>query len=324
MRFSVDHLRPIRPRRPYGVLLLAATLAACGLGLVLVPTASAPAHAHDAVPLQNLATRSAARATTAVALDGALAAASTRSLAMAERLGEAPTAAPAEPADPDAIIPTDPPEAWLTTYRGPCRRHRTRGYCDGPLKVAKPHGKAAERAEELGLGTLQTASHLLREAPEPAWVEAVRGEERRSLRWPVDGGRLGRGVARVQRKGGGRRLHKGVDIGADPGTPVLAVNDALVAYAHNEVKGYGNLVILVHADGTTSWYAHLKAAYVFPGQRIKRSQVVGEVGYTGLARGPHLHFEWRRRAYPRDPVVRFVAVPDDQRERFPRRALARR
>ncbi|MFW6050684.1 MAG: M23 family metallopeptidase [Myxococcota bacterium] len=311
---SIPSIPPHRPRRPFGLILVATALGTCGLAVLLVPAAGAPALADDR-PAARMAVRPLAGAATGVALDGSLAAAAARAWAAARE---------AEDASPDAILRTAPPEGWLTTRRGPCRRYGGRIYCDGPLKVAKPHGEAAALAERLGLGTLDTASHLLRDPPEPRWVEAVEGEPQRSLRWPVEGGNLWRGYGRVRRRGGGHRLHKGVDIGAEPGTPVVSVNDALVAYAHNEVKGYGNLIMLVHADGTTSMYAHLKAAYVFPGQQVRRGQVIGEVGHTGLARGPHLHFEWRRRAYPRDPVRRFAAVPEDQLERLPRHALARR
>jgi murein DD-endopeptidase MepM/ murein hydrolase activator NlpD len=100
-----------------------------------------------------------------------------------------------------------------------------------------------------------------------------------------------------------------VDIVAEPGTRVRAANDGLVAYSDNGVRGMGNLLILVHPDGATTFYAHLRAAYVFAGEKVRRGEVIGEVGNTGLSRGPHLHFEWRRRGHPRDPARRFADRP---------------
>ena len=116
---------------------------------------------------------------------------------------------------------------------------------------------------------------------------------------------MGRGVGLTRRGRNRRRPHNGVDIGGQRGQRVVAANDGLVAYSHNGLSGYGNLVILIHADGTVTFYAHLDAAYVQPGERLHRGETVGEVGATGLASGPHLHFEWRRDGTPLDPVPRF-------------------
>jgi murein DD-endopeptidase MepM/ murein hydrolase activator NlpD len=295
-----------------------------GVAMVVAPQAAVPAMAEDSVR-QALAVAARPQRPEMGAVQRALLAASLpQAAAPDERSAPAADAtAEREGEDLNAVIPTAPPERWLTSRNRRCQRKSGHRFCDGPLKVARPDGAAAELAERLGLGQLKTASHLLQNPPEPAWVEAVEGEPRPSLRWPVDGGALWRGFGRVPRRTGGKRLHKGVDIGADPGTPVLAVNDALVAYSNYEVRGYGNTVMLVHADGSTSLYAHLRAAYVFPGQQVKRGQVIAESGHTGISRGPHLHYEWRVGGRPRDPAHRFVAVPQDQIIRLPRNALAR-
>ena len=68
------------------------------------------------------------------------------------------------------------------------------------------------------------------------------------------------------------------------------------------MSGYGNLLVLLHADGTTTHYAHCRAIYAAPGQLVMRGQAVAEVGATGLPIIPHLHFEWRRRGRPLDPL----------------------
>ncbi|HJL14616.1 MAG TPA: LysM peptidoglycan-binding domain-containing protein [Sandaracinaceae bacterium LLY-WYZ-13_1] len=148
--------------------------------------------------------------------------------------------------------------------------------------------EAAEaRAEELGVGPTHVAQRLLREAPEPAWVEAAAGDAplEGTLRMPVDEGRYLRGW------GSGRGgYHLAIDIGAPSGTAVHAAERGLVAYAGRGVRGYGNFVILVHPNGWVTAYAHHRRNLVVPGQLVERGDPVGRVGQTGFARGPHLHF----------------------------------
>lgn len=208
-----------------------------------------------------------------------------------------------------------PPVRFLKTRGRRCGRYRGRRFCDGPLRVAAPYGEAAELARTLGLGTRSAATHLLLHAPEQAWVDAVEAREPVDLLWPVAEGRFWRGFGRQMRRSGpkarrrSRARHEGVDIGAHVGTPIRAVADGIVAYSNNEVRGYGNLIMVVHADASVTFYAHCQAAYVFPGQRVTTGQVIGEVGQTGLARGPHLHFEYRVNGRPRDPMKRFERRP---------------
>ena len=108
-------------------------------------------------------------------------------------------------------------------------------------------------------------------------------------------------------------MHKGIDIGAPAGTLIRSVNDGLVGYSDNGVSGYGNLMIIVHADASVAFYSHCKANYVFAGELVRRGQVIGEVGATGLAYGNHLHFELRMHGQALDPLPRFVDVPESAR-----------
>ncbi len=159
--------------------------------------------------------------------------------------------------------------------------------------------------------------------PPEAWTAAIPGEAASDLRWPVQGGRLWRGYgthARLARtkRGTLRRLrrrhrHEGVDIGAAPGTPILAANDGLVIYSDNGMRGYGNVVVLVHRDASITLYAHCSAIYVAAGALVTRGQVIAAVGATGLAHGPHLHFEWRVGGLTRDPLRHFVERPSPAR-----------
>lgn len=97
------------------------------------------------------------------------------------------------------------------------------------------------------------------------------------------------------------RWHRGTDFAAPTGTPVLAAAEGVVTDAGWR-GGYGKRVKLAHPDGTITAYAHLARIEAEQGQRIAKGQVVGLVGATGLATGPHLHFEWLRNGQPLRPA----------------------
>jgi len=108
---------------------------------------------------------------------------------------------------------------------------------------------------------------------------------------------------------GVNRPHNGIDYAAAPGTPVRAVGDGTVTRA-GWGGGYGNVVDIRHARGYTTRYAHLRgfASGVRGGGRVKQGDIIGYVGSTGLATGPHLHFEFHLNGRPVDPnSVRDVA-----------------
>ncbi|MBX6377890.1 MAG: M23 family metallopeptidase, partial [Clostridia bacterium] len=96
------------------------------------------------------------------------------------------------------------------------------------------------------------------------------------------------------------RPHPGNDYGAPQGTPVYAAESGVVLYAGWQ-SGYGNTVIVGHGKGISTLYAHLSAILVASDQRVERGQAIGRVGMTGLATGPHLHFEVRVNGTPVNP-----------------------
>lgn len=100
-----------------------------------------------------------------------------------------------------------------------------------------------------------------------------------------------------------RRLlpHRGLDLAAPEGTPVRAAADGTVSRA-GWAGGYGLLVELQHANGYTTRYAHLASVAVAPGALVRKGTILGTVGRTGLATGPHLHFEVRRGGLAIDPL----------------------
>jgi murein DD-endopeptidase MepM/ murein hydrolase activator NlpD len=99
----------------------------------------------------------------------------------------------------------------------------------------------------------------------------------------------------------GMRFHTGIDYPAPFGTPVVAARDGFVL-AVGVLSGYGTVVEVQHEQGVTTLYAHLSRSLVKPGRRVARGAVVGLVGMTGDATGPHLHFEVRVRGAAIDPA----------------------
>jgi len=89
------------------------------------------------------------------------------------------------------------------------------------------------------------------------------------------------------------RLHKGIDIAAPIGTPIVAAAPGKVIFAGWNTGGYGNLVKLEHDDGSVTLYAHNDRLLISSGQQVKQGQLIAEMGSTGRSSGPHLHFEIR-------------------------------
>jgi murein DD-endopeptidase MepM/ murein hydrolase activator NlpD len=93
----------------------------------------------------------------------------------------------------------------------------------------------------------------------------------------------------------------GINIAAPRGTTVQAIDAGVVAYTGNELRGYGNLVLVKHANGWISAYAHCDAILVKRGEKVGRGQVIARVGSTGNVNEPQLHFELRRGQHAVDP-----------------------
>jgi murein DD-endopeptidase MepM/ murein hydrolase activator NlpD len=116
--------------------------------------------------------------------------------------------------------------------------------------------------------------------------------------WPVNG----KIISPFGPKDGG--LHNdGINIAAPLGTPVHAADSGVVVYAGNELRGFGNLLLVRHADGWVSAYAHCDALLVKRGDNVKRGQVIARVGQSGNVNAPQLHFELRKGAEAVDPLA---------------------
>ncbi|HEY8964562.1 MAG TPA: peptidoglycan DD-metalloendopeptidase family protein [Alphaproteobacteria bacterium] len=122
------------------------------------------------------------------------------------------------------------------------------------------------------------------------------------LRTPVDAARMTSGFgARRHPVLGYNRMHKGVDFGAPTGTPIYAAGDGIVSRA-GKFSGYGNYVSIKHNGTYSTAYGHMSKILVKNGQHVKQGQVIGKVGATGLATGPHLHFEVLKSGTQINPV----------------------
>ncbi len=109
---------------------------------------------------------------------------------------------------------------------------------------------------------------------------------------------------------GKMRMHKGVDYAARTGTPIMAAGDARVQFAGVQ-RGYGNVVILDHGKGHTTLYGHMsRFGKIKTGQRVAQGTVIGYVGSTGLATGPHLHYEFRVNGVHRNPLSVTMPPPE--------------
>ena len=114
-------------------------------------------------------------------------------------------------------------------------------------------------------------------------------------------GRVSSGFGpRVDPLHGAGGYHTGLDLAAPTGTPVVAAAAGTVVRA-GDAGGYGQLIVLRHADGSETRYAHLSAIGVEVGAQVARGQAIGAVGSTGRSTGPHLHFELRRDGHAVDP-----------------------
>jgi murein DD-endopeptidase MepM/ murein hydrolase activator NlpD len=114
--------------------------------------------------------------------------------------------------------------------------------------------------------------------------------------WPV----RGKVISEFGRRGSG--VHNdGINIAAEPGSPVKAADGGVVVYAGNELAGYGNLLLLRHSSGYVTAYAHNKRLLVGRGDNVVQGQTIALVGSTGDVDRPQLHFEIRKGERAVDP-----------------------
>jgi len=117
------------------------------------------------------------------------------------------------------------------------------------------------------------------------------------LRWPV------KGIVTSKFGRRGSRMHDGIDIGAKEGTRVYAAASGEVVYADSRLSGYGKLIIIRHSKNLFTAYGHNRRMLVRKGKKVRAGDVIAQVGHTGRASGPHLHFEVRQGSTPVNPIA---------------------
>jgi len=131
-------------------------------------------------------------------------------------------------------------------------------------------------------------------------------------RWPVSGPI----TSDFGPRGGSGRVHSGIDIGAEPGTPCRVAAGGTVVFAGWQ-NGYGKTIIVDHGDRIHTLYGHLSKIGVSRGQRVAQGAVLGSTGTTGHVSGPHLHYEILVDGRPVDPGPYLAAAPGVQRASAP-------
>lgn len=135
-----------------------------------------------------------------------------------------------------------------------------------------------------------------RGAPAPRTKPFPVPEYTGGYRWPLEAG-----VVSSEFGTRWNKPHHGIDVAADMGEPVYAVAEGEVIYSGDNIRGYGNAVILQHDQNTTTLYGHNRANRSRQGQKVKQGEVIAYLGSTGRSTGPHIHFEIRQGGKPLNP-----------------------
>jgi murein DD-endopeptidase MepM/ murein hydrolase activator NlpD len=159
---------------------------------------------------------------------------------------------------------------------------------------------SGDQADQPATDTAQAEPQPVQQSQQQQMVDTQQpAQEAGSLtfRWPVKG----RVISGYGSKPGGLR-NEGINIAVPEGTDVRAAEAGVVAYAGNELKGYGNLVLIRHEGGWVTAYAHNKDLFVKRGDTVKRGDVISKAGQTGSVSSPQVHFEVRKGATAMDPM----------------------
>lgn len=170
----------------------------------------------------------------------------------------------------------------------------------GNVKVAKAPVKSTPQLASRSTSAATPAAiptEPIGETESPYLPEIKTHASNSRFAWPVRGkvlqgyGEIKEGVS-----------NEGINIAAPVGTAVLAAGDGTVVYADDGLRGYGKLILIKHADGWVTAYAHNETLLVKKGDKIKKSQAIAKVGQTGNVSRPQLHFEVRKGQETMDPI----------------------
>ncbi|WP_310620391.1 peptidoglycan DD-metalloendopeptidase family protein [Flexibacterium corallicola] len=195
--------------------------------------------------------------------------------------------------DTSPIIAVPVSEVTQTTAPTPLATHST----PEVIVTEKPQ---SETVKEVVVASIEPKAPILAQEAKKSedlnTTNTSKGEK--YFRWPV----RGRIISEFGPKPGGSK-NDGINLAVPEGTQVKAVEAGSIVYAGNELKGFGNLILIRHADGWVSAYAHNKDLSVRRGDIVKRGQVIATTGATGSVTQPQLHFELRKDNRPVDPML---------------------
>jgi murein DD-endopeptidase MepM/ murein hydrolase activator NlpD len=160
-------------------------------------------------------------------------------------------------------------------------------------KVASAPVSAVPAAQPTAVNVVTPAA----QNPEPPKAKQDVTAAMPSFRWPVNGR-----VIQAFGPGSSGQQNDGINISVPEGTAIKAAEDGVVAYAGNELKTYGNLVLIRHSNGYVTAYAHASEIAVKRDEVVKRGQVIAKAGQTGNVSAPQVHFEIRKGSTPVDPA----------------------
>jgi len=163
-----------------------------------------------------------------------------------------------------------------------------------PVKMA---AVSAEPPQKARMANATTTPEEAVAATQPPAKTAEATGTLPTFRWPV----RGRVITSYGAKTNGK-ANDGINVAVPEGTPIKAAEDGVVAYSGNELKGYGNLVLVRHSNGYVTAYAHASELMVKRGETIKRGQTIAKSGQSGEVGSPQLHFEIRKGSSPVDPL----------------------
>ena len=179
----------------------------------------------------------------------------------------------------------------------------------GPQAALKPAATVAQQAKPAAAPKVASVPAAPAVTPSAAMVTPAKHEPEPpktktdvtaalpKFRWPVNG----RVITAFGPKPSGQQ-NDGINVSVPEGTPIKAAEDGVVAYAGNELKTYGNLVLVRHSNGYVTAYAHASEIMVKRDDPVKRGQIIAKAGQTGNVAAPQLHFEIRKGSTPVDPA----------------------
>jgi murein DD-endopeptidase MepM/ murein hydrolase activator NlpD len=212
-----------------------------------------------------------------------------------------PVPAPAPRTPPpirDIISLDDPPPAAPASAAPPPRAINFPEPAPGSSSSAAPPPPVAAAPQARPPGPSAAAEARAEETKQASAMHGGR------FAWPV----RGRVLSSYGVTSGGAH-NDGLNIAAPKGAPIAAIDGGTVAYSGNELRGYGNLVLVKHSNGLISAYAHCEELLVKRGDTVHRGQVIAKVGATGGVSEPQLHFELRRGKQPVDPREFLTPAP---------------